>query len=121
MPTAWPGGVRGCFVALVLAALLPAATALELNRANRAELEQLNGIGVDLAARILTERAAHGPFTDWADLERRVKGLRARKLDQLGAQGLTVGGVARGPNSATDPLPSQSPPAPSTAVQESRP
>jgi competence protein ComEA len=77
--------------------LVPAAVALEINDANRAQLEQLDGIGVPLAARILDERAARGPFVDWADLERRVKGLRAKTLDRLGAQGLTVAGQPRMP------------------------
>ncbi len=72
------------------------ALALEINVANRAQLEQLNGIGVPLAAHILDERAAHGPFRDWNDLERRVKGLKQKKLDQLGAQGMTVSGQPRG-------------------------
>lgn len=77
--------------------LVRAAAALEINEASRAQLEQLNGIGVPLAARILEERAARGPFRDWTDLERRVKGLRAKTLDRLGAQGLTVAGQARTP------------------------
>lgn len=81
------------------------ALALEINVANRAQLEQLNGIGVPLAARILDERAAHGPFRDWDDLERRVKGLKQKKLDQLGAQGMTVSGQPRARATQADTQP----------------
>ncbi|MFN7572794.1 MAG: ComEA family DNA-binding protein [Betaproteobacteria bacterium] len=72
---------------------LPLATAaLEINDANRAQLEQLNGLGVETTARILAEREKSGAFRDWADLQRRVKGLRGKRLEQLDQQGLTVAG-----------------------------
>lgn len=67
------------------------ALALELNTANRAELEQLNGFGVSTAARVVDERAK-APFTDWADLARRVKGIKARRIEQLREQGVTING-----------------------------
>ncbi len=83
-------------VRLVLAfvlALTPAlALGLELNDANRAQLEQLNGIGVTTADVILQERAK-APFRDWIDLSQRVKGMSGKRLEQLQAQGVTVNGV----------------------------
>jgi competence protein ComEA len=79
---------------LAAAALLPhAVAALEINDANRAQLEQLNGIGVALAERILDERERAGPFRDWRDLERRVKGIRGARAERLAAQGVTVNGI----------------------------
>lgn len=95
VPKAWRPAV-----AALLCALPWAGFALEINEANRAQLEQLNGLGVPTVARILDERARGGPFKDWDDLERRVKGLRTKKLDQLGAQGLTVSGRPRAPAGA---------------------
>jgi competence protein ComEA len=78
---------------LALALALPlAAAALEINQANRAQLEQLNGLGVDTVARILAEREKNGAFLDWFDLQKRVKGLRGKRLEQLDRQGLTVAG-----------------------------
>ncbi len=65
--------------------------ALEINTANRAELEQLNGLGVSTAARVLDERAK-APFADWADLSRRVKGIKVQRVEQLRQQGVTVNG-----------------------------
>lgn len=82
-------------VALVLCALLMVpglALALELNDANRAQIEQLNGIGVTTAEAILQERAK-APFRDWIDLSQRVKGLSGKRLEQLQRQGVTVNGV----------------------------
>jgi competence protein ComEA len=73
--------------------LLPAwVAALELNDANRAQLEQLNGIGVTVADVILQERAK-APFRDWIDLSQRVKGMSGKRIEQLQKQGVTVNGV----------------------------
>jgi competence protein ComEA len=70
----------------------PAIT-LEINSASRAQLESLPGIGPDLAGRILMARAAQ-PFTGWADLRRRVRGLGAALAKRLSADGLRVRGTA---------------------------
>lgn len=85
---------------LMLAALLAAALAvqaapalLELNRASRAELESLPGIGPVLAERLLAERERRA-FSDWADLRQRVKGLGDATARALSAHGLRVQGRA---------------------------
>ncbi len=78
------------FFALCLCLSAP-AHAIDINTANRAELEQLNGLGVSTAARVLDERAK-APFADWADLSRRVKGIKAQRMEQLRQQGVTVNG-----------------------------
>ncbi|HYS15059.1 MAG TPA: DUF655 domain-containing protein [Burkholderiaceae bacterium] len=70
---------------------LNCASAQEINTATRAELEQLNGIGVTMAERILIERE-RAPFKNWGDLERRVKGMRGARVQRLQAQGATVNG-----------------------------
>ena len=69
-----------------------AAAAVDVNTANRAQLEQLRGIGPPLADKILIEREK-GAFKDWADLIARVRGIRDAKARQLSQSGLTVGGV----------------------------
>ena len=72
--------------------LLPlAATALEINTATRAQLEQLPGLGVATTERILQARSER-PFADWSDLGARVSGLRGKRAEQLDRQGLTVNG-----------------------------
>ena len=73
-------------------ALLPlAATALEINTATRAQPDQLPGLGVATTERILQARSER-PFADWNDLAARVSGLRGKRAEQLGRQGLTVNG-----------------------------
>jgi competence protein ComEA len=80
----------GPLIALLFAPAI--AGALELNDANRAQLEQLNGIGVTVADVILQERAK-APFRDWIDLSQRVKGMSGKRIEQLQKQGVTVNAV----------------------------
>ena len=54
----------------------------DLNHATVAELVCLPGIGPALAARVVAERTAHGPFRDIADLAR-VRGLGAARIERL--------------------------------------
>lgn len=69
------------------------ASALEINSASRAQLESLPGIGPALAERMLLARAKQ-PFDDWADLQRRVRGLGKALARRLSADGLRVRGAA---------------------------
>jgi len=86
-------------IALSCCALALAST--DVNQASEAELDGLKGIGPALSGRILQAREA-GPFQDWADLMRRVKGIRPKSAQQLSAAGLTVNGAAYTP-AATRP------------------
>jgi competence protein ComEA len=58
---------------------------LELNRATAEELDALPGIGPKLAARIVEDRSARGPFPSVAALER-VSGIGPGKLRSLAGQ-----------------------------------
>jgi len=49
-------------------------TSLDLNRASARDLMVVPGVGPALAARIVADREARGPFTTVADVER-VKGI----------------------------------------------
>lgn len=73
----------------------PAAQAprpdVELNTATRARLESVRGIGPQLAAALLAAREAR-PFTDWADLVARVRGIGPASARRLSAHGLRVDG-----------------------------
>jgi competence protein ComEA len=83
-------------LALWLAALLCAASALagvDVNRAGEADLDGIKGIGPVLSRRILAERA-HKPFDDWGDFIARVKGIGPGAAAKLSAEGLTVNGTA---------------------------
>lgn len=71
----------------------PALT--ELNLANQAELEQVAGLGPQLAERLLQARR-DGVFLSWADAQKRVKGLGPASAKRLSDHGLRVNGEAWG-------------------------
>jgi len=95
---------------LSIATMTPAqaaALAVEVNTAPRASLEQLKGIGVAAAERILDVRA-RGRFADWADFEARIKGMGPQRARQLSEAGLTVNGQSYPgsvPGSVPGPVP----------------
>lgn len=77
-------------IAALLAALSFAAfAAVDVNKASRAELEALPGVGTALSARMLAEREK-APFKNWADLIQRVRGVGPGSATKLSAAGLTV-------------------------------
>ena len=63
-----------------------------MNSADQAALDGIAGVGPATSSAILAEREKNGSFKDWADLERRVKGIGVRNAVKLSAAGLTVGG-----------------------------
>jgi competence protein ComEA len=81
--------------ALLLWAALPASAQtieVDANTATRAQLESLPGLGPALVRRLLAAR----PFQDWADLTKRVPGIRAATARKLSAEGLRVAGQPYG-------------------------
>jgi competence protein ComEA len=67
-------------------------TSVEVNLATLAQIEQVKGVGTQLAANILLARD-QGAFKDWGDLAWRVKGIGTRNAARLSAQGLRVNGA----------------------------
>ncbi len=55
------------------------STRIDLNQATRAEIEAARGVGVELTDRLLAARE-QGPFQDWGEARKRVKGLGKRAL-----------------------------------------
>lgn len=82
---------RAALGAGLLAWALAAWADVDVGSANRAQLEQLRGIGPPMAEAILAEREK-AAFKDWADLIARVRGIKAAKARQLSEAGLRVGG-----------------------------
>ncbi|MFM7524195.1 MAG: ComEA family DNA-binding protein, partial [Betaproteobacteria bacterium] len=66
--------------------------AVDVNSADQAALDGITGVGPATSKAILAEREKNGNFKDWADLERRVKGVGSRNAVKLSAAGLTVNG-----------------------------
>lgn len=77
-----------CLILCVWCTLVPA---LEINQANEAELDGLRGIGPPFTRRLLAAREQR-LFTDWQDLQARVKGVGPKLSKSLSDQGLTVNG-----------------------------
>src|SRR3990167_7426856 len=80
----------------ILAALLAfcaaaAFAAVDINKANQAELEAVKGLGTVTAAKILDERKK-GSYKDWNDVMQRVGGIKEAKANKLSGAGLTVNG-----------------------------
>jgi competence protein ComEA len=75
---------------LSLAAAL-AFAAVDINKASQAELESIKGIGPTVSERMLAERSKKS-FSDWSDLQTRVKGVGAGNAAKFSAAGLTVNG-----------------------------
>jgi competence protein ComEA len=81
--------------ALLLWAAVPAwaqGGEVDANTATRAQLESLPGLGPALVQRLLAAR----PLQDWADLIKRVPGIRAATAKKLSDAGLRVAGRAYG-------------------------
>jgi len=70
-----------------------AQAAVEVNKANQAELETVKGIGPGLSGKILDARKA-GEFKNWTDLVDRVSGVGPGNAARFSQGGLTVNSVA---------------------------
>jgi competence protein ComEA len=83
--------LRRWLIGLSCWVICAAASALEINQANEAELDSLKGMGPALSRHVLKARA-EGEFQSWADVLQRVSGMGRGKAKQFSAQGLTVNG-----------------------------
>ena len=84
--------IRNLFAALLAAMALNAYAAIDVNQANRADLETVKGIGPGLSGKIVEARKA-GEFKNWSDLVERVGGVGPGSAARLSQAGLTVGGA----------------------------
>jgi len=77
----------------ILAATMGLALAqVEVNQADQAALDGIKGIGPTISKQILDERKKNGEFKDWADLQKRVRGIGDANSTRLSEAGLTVNG-----------------------------
>jgi competence protein ComEA len=79
--------------AFCLSAVFAHAADVEINKADQPTLDSVKGIGPSLSSAIVEERKK-GEFKDWADLEKRVKGVKEKKAMKLSDAGLRVNGQA---------------------------
>ncbi|WP_338845060.1 helix-hairpin-helix domain-containing protein [Massilia sp. W12] len=83
-----------CF-ALLCAMMGSAFAAVDLNTADQAALNSLKGVGPAKAKAILDERSKNGPFKDWADFQKRVKGFADKSTSALSEGGATINGQSK--------------------------
>ena len=79
-------------IVLMLCATM-AMAAVDVNKANEAELDSIKGIGPTTSKTIISERKK-GEFKSWEDFIARVKGVGEDKATKFSAEGLTVNGAA---------------------------
>lgn len=67
---------------------------VDVNKADAAALDGVKGVGPSMSKAILEERAK-GEFKDWADFQKRVKGVGDKKAAKLSEAGLQVNGKGK--------------------------
>ncbi|PUA18271.1 helix-hairpin-helix domain-containing protein [Glaciimonas sp. PCH181] len=65
---------------------------VDVNKADKAALDSVKGVGAVTSERILAERTKGGNFKDWSDFEKRVKGISDKSAVKLSTAGLRVNG-----------------------------
>lgn len=82
-------------VATLIATMGFAFAQVDVNKADQAALDSVKGIGPAKSKLIVDERTKGGEFKDWADFEKRVKGIGAKNSVKLSEAGLQVNGQAK--------------------------
>lgn len=83
---------------LAMAALAASAgfafAQVDVNKADAAALDSVKGVGPSMSKAIIDERGK-GAFKDWADFQKRVKGVGEKRAAKLSQAGLQVNGQAK--------------------------
>lgn len=82
-------------VAALIATMGFAFAQVDVNKADQAALDGIKGIGPKTSKTIIDERKKGGNFKDWADFEKRVKGIGDKNSAKMSQAGLTVNGQAK--------------------------
>jgi competence protein ComEA len=81
-------------IAALSASMSMAFAQVDVNKADAAALDSVKGVGPSMSKTILDERAK-GEFKDWADFQKRVKGVGEKRAAKLSEAGLQVNGKAK--------------------------
>src|SRR5438874_780611 len=81
-------------VAARVATMSVAFAQVDVNKADATALDGVKGIGPAMSKTILADRITGGEVKDWADFEKRVKGMGDKRAAQLSKAGLQVNGHA---------------------------
>ena len=81
-------------IAMLVASTSFAFAQVDVNKADAAALDGVKGVGPTMSKAILAERSK-GEFKDWADFQKRVKGVGDKTAVKLSQAGLQVNGKAK--------------------------
>ena len=81
-------------IAMLVASTSFAFAQVDVNKADAAALDAVKGVGPTMSKAILAERSK-GEFKDWADFQKRVKGVGDKTAVKLSQAGLQVNGMAK--------------------------
>jgi competence protein ComEA len=81
-------------VAALAASMGMAFAQVDVNKADATALDSVKGVGPSMSKTILDERAK-GEFKDWADFQKRVKGVGEKRAAKLSEAGLQVNGKSK--------------------------
>jgi competence protein ComEA len=79
-------------VATLVASMSVAFAQVDVNKADASALDSVKGVGPATSKLIIDARAKGGDFKDWADFEKRVKGMGDKRAAKLSKAGLQVNG-----------------------------
>jgi competence protein ComEA len=82
-------------VATLAASMGIAFAQVDINKADAGALDSVKGVGPSMSKQILDERTKNGDFKDWADFQKRVKGVGEKRAAKLSEAGLQVNGKAK--------------------------
>jgi competence protein ComEA len=81
-------------IAALSASMSMAFAQVDVNKADAAALDSVKGVGPSMSKTIMDERAK-GEFKDWADFQKRVKGVGDKNAAKLSKAGLQVNGKSK--------------------------
>jgi competence protein ComEA len=81
-------------IAVLAASVNMAFAQVDVNKADAAALDSVKGVGPAMSKTIIDERAK-GEFKDWADFQKRVKGVADKRAAKLSEAGLQVNGKSK--------------------------
>jgi competence protein ComEA len=81
-------------IAALAASMSMAFAQVDVNKADAAALDSVKGVGPSMSKTIMDERAK-GEFKDWADFQKRVKGVGDKNATKLSKAGLQVNGKSK--------------------------
>jgi competence protein ComEA len=92
-------------IAALSASMSMAFAQVDVNKADAAALDSVKGVGPSMSKTIMDERAK-GEFKDWADFQKRVKGVGEKNAAKLSKAGLQVNGKSKdgAPMAKTDKM-----------------